>query len=529
MKYLPLLTDDEIKYICSVIPPQEASIYFQRYPKESAKILPGFRPKTIAKYNAGGELLFRHRNRDFISSFIEKHINRWLSEIQECIEECIEDGNDKDSAYVQILSQSYFAENVTLYFKLTEDDYPETYISLLSSAVAEAKRATEKQDKLEAEVTSRDIEIKRLQSDIKSMKVSLKSSKAKQNEYIAEIKYLKQEMANTEDLYAIIRSKEGIITDLEAEVKVLKRSEKELKTKLSAAENSQQQLAIQIRNEIEKQKTEKLIEQITATKPLCPIDMDEFKEYLGYNLKDIGASIPSDSFLLLKQHLCNILFRGMPILINRGTGLPLMKCVANALVGDANIDSLIFRDDISLQELESFLSGDKRIICLDNFIGNYNETEMINLFERHRNKIIFLTFAYDRTLRYIPYEFFRYCHYLNLNRIQTLHTSTELTEDPSVIEEREVNTPEPNLDARYSSFLKEMLADFGLSQSLAANICARINNEEDLCCTLAFDTLPYCVDVLQIAPFAASERLAKYAGDMGRCSYKNLFKEWFAR
>jgi len=526
MNYLPLLTGDEIQYICSVIPQKHVSDYFRHNSKEFAKICPGFRPNAISRLNIG-ELLFRNLKNGFVSSFIEKNISIWLLEIQEHIEQCMEEGSSKDAAYIQTLSQSFFVGNIALYFKLSEEEHPEAYISLLSSAVAEAKKISEDHEKSDADARSMEADVRRLQSELASVTATLKNSTAKQNEYISEIKSLKREIAHADELNVIIQSKEETIADLKAEIQMLKRSKKDLKTELSAAQSSQQQLEIQIRDEIEKQQAAKLIKQAEATKPLCPIDMDEFKEYLGYNLKDIGASTPSDCFLLLRQHLCDILFQGLPIIINRGTGVPLMKCVANALVGNANVASLTYNEDISLKELEAFLSEDERVVCLDNFIGNYNETEMLFLFEQHRNKIIFLTLAYDRTLRYIPYEFFRYCHYLNLNRIQTLSANVNLTEDPSVFEETEAAVLEVNTDARYSPLLKEMLKEFGLSRSLAARKCAHISNEQDLCCALAFDILPYCVEVLQIVPFVVSERLVKYAGDMGRCSYKKLFKEWF--
>ena len=526
MNYLPLITEDETRYICSVIPQKRVSDYFRHNPNEFAKICPGFRPNAISRLNVG-ELLFRNRNNGFVASFIEKNISSWLSQIQEHLKQCMEEGSSKDVAYIQTLSQSFFVGNIPLYFKLVEEDYPEAYISLLSSAVAEAKKVSEEHEKLNAISESKDADILRLQSELVSATVALENSKKRQNEYVSEIKSLKQEIAKANELNAVIQSKEIAIADLKAEIQGLKKSEKDLKVELSVAQSNQQLLEIQIRDEVEKHQAEKLKRRTTVSKPLCPKDMDEFKDYLGYNLEDVGASTRSEYFLLLKKHLCDILFQGMPIIINRSTGIPLMKCVANALVGNANAASITYNEDISSQVLEVFLSADERVVCLDNFIGNYNETEMLSLFEQHRNKIIFLTLAYDRTLRYIPYEFFRYCHYLNLNRIQTLSASADLTEDPSVFEENEATIPEANPDARYLPLLKEMLNEFGLSQSLAARKCAHISNEQDLCCALAFDILPYCVDVLQIVPFAVSERLTKYAGDMGRCSYKKLFKEWF--
>ncbi|MDK2812889.1 MAG: hypothetical protein PWQ08_144 [Clostridiales bacterium] len=528
MNYLPLMTDDEIQYICTVIPQKRISDYFRRNPKEFAKICPGFRPTAISRLNVS-DLLYRNRDNGFVSSFIEKTISIWLSQIQECLDECMEEGKSKDAAYIETLAQSFFVDNVALYFKLIEEEQSETYISLLSSATTEAKKTLEEQENLKADIKSKIAEIERLQTKLALITTALNNSKSKQHEHTTEIKSLKQEVGNVNELRDLLQNKGEAISTLVAEVAQLKKSEKDLKTELKASQSGRQQLEAQIRKEAEKQQSEKMQRHVAGLKPLRPIDMDEFKEYLGYNLKDIGASTPPDCYLLLKQHLCNILFRGTPIIINRGAGVPLMKCIANTLVGNPNVASLTYNRDISAQEIESFLSGKARIVCLDGFLGNYSETELLALLELYRNKIVFLTLAYDRTLRFIPYEIFRYCQYLNLNRVQTISMSTDVTEDPSVFEESEADTPEVNPDARFSLLLKEILDEFSFSPGLTMHKCAHISGEQDLCCALVFDILPYCADVLQIAPFEISERLTKYAGDKGRCSYKNLFKEWFVR
>jgi hypothetical protein len=206
----------------------------------------------------------------------------------------------------------------------------------------------------------------------------------------------------------------------------------------------------------------------------------------------------------------------------------LIKCVANALIGTSNVKTLVFRNDLSVQEIDDFLSTDGRIVCLDNFIGNFNETVLLSLFDNHRDKIIFLTVAYDRTIRFVPDEFLRYCHYINLNRIEALSVNSELTEDQSTVEEIEVISQWMNSDSRYSSLLKELLSEFGLQQSSVGYRCVPINNERDLCRALAFNVLPYCRDVLQVAPYSMSDRFIKYAGVAGRCPYENLFRSWFA-
>jgi len=518
VNHIPLLTENEIQYICSAIPLENVSGYFQRYPREFAKILPGFRPSAIFQFDVG-DLLFRNRNKNFVSSFIEKHISMWLRQIQEHISQCIKNGDDKDIAYIRTLSQSYFADNVALYFKLIEEKHSETYVSLLSSAIKYTKKALDEQEELAKDVQSKDNEIGLLQTELTSIKDSLEKSKS-------EINSLKQELDKVDELSTLVRKKNRFIADLKAEIHALKTSKRELNTELTKVREHQQQLALQIGNEIEKQWVEKTKKQAAITKPLCPTNIEEFREFLGYNLKNIGLS--SFGYLsLLEHYLCEILFEGMPIIINRGTGVPLMKCVANTLIGNKNIVSLTYNKNVTTQEIDAFLSQNIRIACLDGFLGNYNETELLISLEGHRNKIIFLTLAFDRTLQFVPYEIFRYCHYLNLNRIQALSIDSNLTEDPSKFDEAETSVPKVNPDTRYSPLLKEIMNELGLNRVLTIYKSASISNEENLCGTLAFSVLPYCTDVKQISPFSVSERLIKYAGNSGRCLYKKLFEEWF--
>jgi len=320
-----------------------------------------------------------------------------------------------------------------------------------------------------------------------------------------------------------------MITALEAKIIMREEIINGLRNELADAKNNNQQLEAQIRSEIEEQRTARAFEQQAALNPKCPRDIEEFKDFFGYNLENIGVPVDSEYYTLLKEHLSKILFEGIPIIINRGVGINLIKCISNALIGRSNVKMLAHSKDLSIDNVNRFLSSAGRIVYLDNFIGNCNETEMLPIFDAHKNKIIFLTVAYDRTIHYVSREFLRYCQYLNLNRVAALSANVELTEDPSTVEEVESEPQEISRENRYASLLREMLGEFGFLQGMVEKKCTAISDEQDLCRILAFDVLPYCVDVLQIAPYNTSERLNKYAGDSGRCSYKKLFKGWFAR
>lgn len=567
MKYLPLLTEDEARYICSVIPQSDAIDYFRHNPNEFGKISRGFRANTIARLDVGN-LLFRNRNQGFVSSFIEKHISNWVSQIEENVNECIEEGDNEDLAYLHTLPYGFFADNVALYFKIIEKEITEDYVSLLSSAIPAIREVSEKQEKSNELLKGKEAEIQQMQEKLERSQADLDKARTEITERLTEIKALKLTEINVskrtnedlEKLNNILKTHEETIASLKSNIhkreETLKQLRKELseekdsrhqlqvqskaelhereetieklRKELSDAKDGRHQLEVQIRAELEKQQLAKAAKNEATQSPKRPKDLGEFKDYIGDNLEDIGIPTNSEYYSLLKEHLSSILFQGVPILINRGVGMTLVKCVANALIGTSNVKTLTYRNDLSVQVIDDFLSVDGRVVCLDNFIGNFNETLLLPLFDNHRDKIIFLTVAYDRTLRFVPDEFLRYCYYLNLNRIEALLVNSELTEYEFTVEEIEVIPQRGNSDSRYSSLLKEMLSELGVRQSLIGSKCVMINNEQDLCRALAFDILPYCRDVLQVAPYSTSDRFIKYAGDAGRCPYKNLLRRWYA-
>lgn len=527
MNYLSILTEDDVRYICSVIPLEDSVCYFKQYPKDFAKVMPGFRATSMKRQEQISALIFRYRKQSFIASFIDKHICRWLEEIQGHIAKRMDDGDNHESALLQTLPNCFFSDNVGLFFKLINEEHSDEYIALLCAAVKTIKKFDDKREKLDKEIKDKDFEIKKLHVQFEFAQADSARLGAKLNETSAEIKDLKITNVDVARLKDIIQSNEetneALISKVQDQEKIIKQLSKEL----LEMKDGKKQIEDKIQTELEKQLTFSKTSKEVAKKAKCPNNIDEFKDYLGYNLENLGVATSSEYFALLKEHLCCILFQGIPVVINQGVGKNLMKCIGNALISVPIVKTLTFGSDLSTQDVGDFLSTDERIVCLDNFVGNFNETELLPLFERHRDKVVFLTVAYDRTLNFVSGEFLRYCHYLNFNRIEALVANAELTEDPSTVEEVEARSQIVSPDTRYSKLLREMLCEFAFRRSLVEHKCINVSTEQDLCRALAFDILPYCVDVLQIAPFNTSERLIKYAGNAGRCPYKNLFKVWF--
>ena len=134
MNYLTDLTKDEIKYVCTVIPFKEIFEYFRKYPKEFDKLQGGFRVKSLNEDTAI-RWLYNFRNRDFIASFLNKHIEQWIEEIDEELAKVLESGLDQEAAYIDVLSRSFFSGNVALFFKIKREEKSEDYLKVMCSSV----------------------------------------------------------------------------------------------------------------------------------------------------------------------------------------------------------------------------------------------------------------------------------------------------------------------------------------------------------------------------------------------------------
>lgn len=520
------LKEDEQRYICSVIPYQEAIKYFTKNGKEFSKIKPGFRASSLSKEDVS-KLLFTYANKPFISNFIDKKIKYWLSEISECYNKRINNGESKYIALINTLPSSYFDDNIRLYFKLSGDDIPDEHIAILSSIIKIDKDNKDQKTKLENIIKEKDNEINGLRIHLDEYEQEIITFKGKLTRMVkdnedyrinnnVQLETLQKKMHEYEKKY------DNILDMNKAHLVRIGNME----TRLEQVEKEKANLAQLKNNQVEPNVQSHKIEiDIISNHPKRPKNLIEFKEYLGYNLEAYGVSISQIN--ILKEHLSQILFIGVPIVVNRLAGINLARCVANTLINKSSYSLLTYDKNIKINDVIDFVSSSDRVICLDNFIGNCNETLMIPVLENCKNKIVFMTMAYDGTMRHISKEFLKYVCYLNVNHILELGKNINISEDPSMFEEIDCDSSPNFSNQRFSRILQVIMEEVGYPKSVIKIKSNYVSDEEILCQILAFDVLPYCLDVLQINPYNVSERLIKYAGDSGRCPYKQLFKEWF--
>lgn len=634
MNYLIDLTKEEIKYVCKVIPYQETVAYFTRYPKEFSKLRPGFRVKSLNEEMVT-RILYEFRTRDFVSSFLIKHIDRWIKQIDEELTIAKEESLDQEAAYIDVLSRSHFAENVALYFKIREEEKSKDYLSVLASAVSfEVTKRKKMEQEMEAtkkkmvELFSAQSELKKKNADIqkqaegqkkseKELRERLRQSeialeeerersrqtseradgleadlyKAKEDEVWKtsemqqkidaltqrieeqsnqseeyrvtfseleskltsveeEVKTWKNQLRNREkQLFTYKAERATLLTDRDADKKLIKELKEALEQALSAEKTYKEQLASMqseitsqqtgmiIRETIEEQESIEIVAEDISKKfseserciPLMPEDMDDFDEYFEYNLENIGFDSTVDGSIDFLYYLERILFDGVPLLIKRGLGINLANALSNTLYGVPVAARLLYSEDADIRKVDEFLSIiPDRVVCIDGFIGNCNVMELIPVLEQHRNKIIVLTYMFNRTLTFVPNEILSYVHFISADEFCTLLKIKDITEEPSEIKEVPMaykGSKKP--DMRFQKIFRDIACECGIGASTASAMAESIEDENYLNQLLMFTLLPYVQLVLGKNPYNCSKRLQRYAGEAGRCLKKEILTRWF--
>ncbi len=628
------LTQDEIKYICTVMPYQETVDYFRRYTTEFNKLRPGFRIKTLDK-DMVTRTLYEFRKRDFIASYLIKHIDRWMKEICEELDRAKEIGLDQEAAYVSVLSQSFFAGNVALFFRIKEEEKSEDYLRVLDAAVlyeegrrknvnaeldsvkTQLKEVTVQQKELVQQVVDKEEKVKtlrlrekdlikkleestkvitveqkkcvqvietskKLEEELKKVREDevWKTSEMQQKIDVLGIRFSEQEKliedykVTIEELRAqlslaekeietwknMFRNKEKqlftykaekatLLTDKDADKKQIQELQEALEQAVAMEKMYKEQLE-SIQGELESRSVSKAFwEEINEQKTIKtavesiskrfsegryhilmrPEDMDEFEEYFCYNLGNIGFDQNQEGALDFLRYIEKMFFYGVPLMLKRGPGINLANALSNTLYGVPVAARLLYSDDINVQKINDFLiNTPDRVVCIDGFIGNCNILELMPMLDNHRNKIIILTYMFDRTLSFVPKEILSYVQFINVDIFESLLRIKTITEEPSEIKEVHFEYRGiENANERLKKIFRDVATECGMGISVASSMADMIDDENELNEMLMFTLLPYVQKVIGTNPYTCSKRLQRYAGEKGRCIRKDIMIRWF--
>ena len=555
MKYFQLLTETDIQTICRVYPYKEMIQGFKKNPRAFNDIARGYRPQAIPE-DRGRKLLSENCHSKLVTNMIDGLLDKWISGVSQRIEERVKAGDTENEAYIKAFQTSILLDSVELYFRLTGKSVSEEYVSVLSAAISVVALERQKnsytvsappisRDDLEQERKKHRIEVKAKDSENKKKAKEIEILSSKIAELVARIETLQEEselqisQIKQFEQSEVIHRKElsdAILANniLGAELRKQKAKLQEAQATIDAVkerEYAQQSTIEMLQDELtDIQKASADMEAKIYNESgelLSPVDMDEFTEYLGYNLSSIGVENSTDEYFLLAGFLSDILFQNKPIICNRTTGIALAKCVSNTLCGSHKIQILPYTPEVTSNDILNYLKAEKRICVLDGFLGNFNEMELIPLLSSIKGRIIFVTLDYERTMAYLPQEILLYFNYLNINRIKGFFSETTIDEDSSVIPEKWTSAVRKSINGRAERLCNEIMKQLGFGPDITMLISQRMTSEEKLGQYLAFSILPYSSEAFDCRPYETSDRLQKYAGEQGKCKQKSLLLGWF--
>lgn len=302
-----------------------------------------------------------------------------------------------------------------------------------------------------------------------------------------------------------------------------------LNRELEALKEQLTQLSLEMKGNDDYKGNEKSIGGRTLACLLKPESMEEFEEYFIYNLNDLGIDESKPYFNCFLQYLMGTAFEGMPLLMKFASGVNIAKCLSNTICGHDSITIIEYFDFRDINELvDVLINSNSRILVLDGFVGNCNLIDLMSMLNNSRDKIIILTYVFDRTINYIPPEFLSYVTYINTDEIEPLRKIKTLTEDSSTVKEIAYITDETESENnRYKKIFYEIGEQCDVDKCILHTMSRYISDEDSLNGVLIFSLLPYLSNVMKIKPFEKSARLRKFAGPIGRCSMRTIIGEWF--
>ena len=524
MKDFTLLSDEEYSLICAAIPYKIVTNYFKRNPKQFSKIRPGFRANAI-KADEAARILARSRQEHFVSSFVERIASDWIDQILEAISSYQADGESENFAYIHALSQSFFLKNISAFFKLAAKDFSDEQISLFSDTVALLRDNDEKLQKSLEDLKTLSHE---LQACKKKREDESVEAKRKQTKSASQIDRLEKRIKDLQDIDRLYHQLSDDYTKLEKQNKEyvslnisLYERISDLQTKIQELTEEKEKLEITIRKRIEEEQ-EVIATSKVFDNPLRPVDLEEFRDFLGYNINSIGSIEPQLS-QLLSSYLSRILFYGKPIVCDKTASKTLIGCISNSLVGAPDYKKLQFTYSLSEKEIHRFIASEGRIAVLDNFVGNYNESILLSIVSAHKNKIVFLSVNNHKTIKYLSEDFLSFCNYIDVTKIPEFSSDVFPDEDPSQMEETEYVVSQSTGNNRIKSVFRGILRDLGYNDKIINSKANYIDSDQSLCEMLLFDIIPYYSFVLSKNPLNYSLSLQKY---LIKSPFAALLKGW---
>lgn len=195
MNYIGLLTKEEKSTLCEIITGKEFKELFKRNEQEFAKVQKGFRAKSLTEQHALS-IAITNIDKPFIATWVNMRVEHWLKEIEENIAKLEGEGLSHGAALATTMLDSFFVNNVELYFKLTGAPLDTDACSNLYERMEDIKSERARKVETSNRIRSMEEENQRLSNQVEESQHSINAIKAECEKKIQEIEQDKNQLAS---------------------------------------------------------------------------------------------------------------------------------------------------------------------------------------------------------------------------------------------------------------------------------------------------------------------------------------------
>lgn len=193
MNYIGLLTKEEKSILCGIITGKEFKELFKRNEQEFSKIRKGFRAKSLTEQQALS-IAISNIDKPFIATWVNIMVEHWLKEIQENIAKLEGEGLSHSAALATTMLDSFFVNNVELYFKLTGSPLDTDACSNLYERMEDIKSERARNAETSNRIQAMEEENQRLSNQVEEAQHSIGAIKAECEERVQKIEQDKKEL-----------------------------------------------------------------------------------------------------------------------------------------------------------------------------------------------------------------------------------------------------------------------------------------------------------------------------------------------
>lgn len=193
MNYIGLLTKEEKSILCGIITGKEFKELFKRNEQEFSKIRKGFRAKSLTEQQALS-IAISNIDKPFIATWVNIMVEHWLKEIQENIAKLEGEGLSHRAALATTMLDSFFVNNVELYFKLTDNPLDADAYSNLYERMENIKSERARNAEISDRIKAVEQENRSLSDQVEAAQRSMDAIKTECEERVQEIEQSKNEL-----------------------------------------------------------------------------------------------------------------------------------------------------------------------------------------------------------------------------------------------------------------------------------------------------------------------------------------------